>query len=274
MGESVTDSNLDPGIEPGLRSSTGPALASGPDQTTSAVPPRKRRRWLRWMLILPLLFLLATFLQVLILRFVDPPLTAFMIGRQVEAWAEGDTGYRLVYDWRDAEEISPNLPLALVAAEDQNFPAHGGFDFKAIEKARAHNAKGRKVRGASTISQQLAKNLFLWRGSGWTRWARKGLEAWYTVLIETLWPKRRILEVYANVIEYGDGVYGAQAAARTFFRKDAAKLSAAESARLAAVLPNPRKYSAKNPGPYVQRRSRGIERQMRALGSPAYLKDL
>ena len=146
-----------------------------------------------------------------------------MIARQLEAWGEGDRDFRIVYDWRDADEISQNLPLALVAAEDQRFPEHEGFDFEAIEKARKNNAKGRKIRGASTISQQLAKNLFLWRGTGWTRWMRKGLEVWYTVLIETLWPKERILEVYANVIEYGDGVYGAQAAARTYFRKDAAK---------------------------------------------------
>lgn len=158
-----------------------------------------------------------------------------------------------------------------MAAEDQNFPEHDGFDFKAIEKARVNNAKGRKVRGASTISQQLAKNLFLWKGRSWVR---KGLEVWYTVLIETMWPKERILEVYANVIEYGDGVYGAQAAARTFFRKDAAKLTPSESARLAAVLPSPRKYSVVKPGPYVLRRSRAIERQMRSLGGPGYLKDL
>ena len=247
------------------------------ESSALAVPgvskPRHRRRWLRWIFFrLPLLFVVATVLQVAVLRFVDPPLTAFMVGRYVEAWGEGDRGFALAYDWRDADQITKLLPLALVAAEDQNFPAHDGFDFKAIEKARAHNAKGRKVRGASTISQQLAKNLFLWRGSGVTRWLRKGLEVWYTVLIEALWPKERIIEVYANVIEYGDGVYGAQAAARRYFRKDASKLTAAEAARLAAVLPNPRKYSVAKPGPYVQRRSRSIERQMRALGGVAYLQ--
>ena len=124
------------------------------------------------------------------------------------------------------------------------------------------------MRGASTISQQLAKNLFLWRGRSWVR---KGLEVWYTMLIEAMWPKARILEVYANVIEYGDGVYGAQAASRRFFGKDAPRLNAAEAARLAAVLPAPRKYSVAKPGPYVQRRSRSIQRQMRALGGPEYL---
>ncbi|NOT87210.1 MAG: monofunctional biosynthetic peptidoglycan transglycosylase [Lysobacter sp.] len=251
------------------------ADSTHPDQSPAlAVPgvskPRRRRRWLRWIFFwLPLLFVLATVLQVAVLRFVDPPLTAFMVGRYTEAWSAGDRGFSLAYDWRDADQISKLLPLALVAAEDQNFPAHDGFDFKAIEKARANNAKGRKVRGASTISQQLAKNLFLWRGRSWVR---KGLEVWYTVLIEAMWPKERIMEVYANVIEYGDGVYGAQAAARRYFRKDASKLTAAEAARLAAVLPNPRKYSVAKPGPYVQRRSRSIERQMRALGGVAYLQ--
>lgn len=251
MGQNSADSNLH---EP---------------QAPNVSKPR-RRRWLRWVFLwLPLLFVVASVLQVAVLRFVDPPMTAFMVGRYVEAWSDGDSGFAIAYDWRDANQISKQLPLALVAAEDQQFPMHSGFDFKAIEKARAHNAKGRKVRGASTISQQLAKNLFLWRGRSWVR---KGLEVWYTVLIEAFWSKERIIEVYANVIEYGDGVYGAQAAARGFYGKDASKLTAAEAARLAAVLPNPRKYSVAKPGPYVQRRSRSIERQMRALGGPAYLQ--
>lgn len=255
MGHDDADSNLDERQTP-----------AAPDVSK----PRRRRRWLRWAFLwLPLLFVVATVLQVAVLRFVDPPLTAFMVGRYIEAWSEGDRGFALAYDWRNADRISKLLPLALVAAEDQNFPTHSGFDFKAIEKARTNNAKGRKVRGASTISQQLAKNLFLWRGRSWVR---KGLEVWYTVLIEAMWPKQRIMEVYANVIEYGDGVYGAQAAARRFYGKDASRLTAAESARLAAVLPNPRKYSVAKPGPYVLRRSRSIERQMRALGGPAYLQ--
>lgn len=239
------------------------ASAGGP----AAVPP-KRRRWWRRLLWLPVWFVVFTVLQVLILRFVDPPFSTMMVERQMEAFFGGEDDFVLVYDWRDADRISKQLPLALVAAEDQRFPTHRGFDFEAIEKARANNAKGRKVRGGSTISQQLAKNLFLWRGRSWVR---KALEAWYTVLIEALWPKARIMEVYMNVIEYGDGVYGAQAASRTFFGKDASKLGPAEAARLAAVLPNPRKYSAAKPGPYVQRRTRAIQRQMNALGGPAYV---
>ena len=221
--------------------------------------------------------------QVLVLRFVDPPFSAFMAARQLDAVIDRDWGIRVAYDWRDFERISPHLPLALVASEDQNFARHHGFDLKAIERAQAHNQKMveraerrgtpvRRLRGASTISQQVAKNLFLWQGGGATRWLRKGLEAWYTGLIELLWPKRRILEVYANIAEFGDGIYGGQAAARSFFRKDAAKLSASEAARLAAVLPNPKRYSVARPGPYVQRRARAIERQMRAIGGSGALR--
>jgi monofunctional glycosyltransferase len=237
-------------------------------QAVAKVGSRKRR-WLRRLLLLPLAFVLVSVLQVLVLRFVDPPFSAFMAARQVSAWADGDWRTRIAYQWRDLDRMAPSLPLALVAAEDQNFPVHYGFDFKAIEKARRSNARGRKVRGASTISQQVAKNLFLWSGRSWVR---KGVEAWYTVLIEALWPKRRILEVYANIAEFGDGVYGAQAASRRFFGKDANRLTAAESARLAAVLPSPRRYDARRPGPYVQRRSNGIQRQMRQLGGGGYLQ--
>lgn len=236
-------------------------------ETAPAAPP-KRRRWWRRLLWLPVWFVGFTVLQVLVLRFVDPPFSMMMAERQLEAFFGGEDDFAMYYDWRDADQVSKQLPLALVAAEDQHFPTHNGFDFAAIEKARTNNAKGRKVRGGSTISQQLAKNLFLWRGRSWVR---KGLEAWYTVLIEALWPKARIMEVYVNVIEYGDGVYGAQAASRTFFGKDASRLGPAEAARLAAVLPNPRKYNAAKPGPYVQRRTRAIQRQMRALGGPGYL---
>ncbi|GAB3349397.1 monofunctional biosynthetic peptidoglycan transglycosylase [Lysobacter tyrosinilyticus] len=243
----------------------------------------KARRLRAWLWKLPLLFVGITVLQVLLLRFFDPPFTAFMAARQIEAWGEGDFSFRIAYDWRDLDEISRNVPLAMMAAEDQNFATHNGFDFKAIEKARAHNERAEErarkrnkpvkgTRGASTISQQTAKNLFLWKGQGVTRWARKGLEVWYTVLMETLWPKRRIIEVYVNTVELGDGVYGAQAAARTYFRKDAKSLAPAEAARMAAVLPNPRRYSIARPGPYVERRSNAIQRQMRYMGGPGFLQ--
>lgn len=238
---------------------------------STSTPPRGRRRWLRRLLLLPVLLVVLSVLQVLALRFVDPPFSAFMAARQLSAWGGGDWTFGIVYDWRDLDRIAPTLPLALVAAEDQDFANHHGFDFKAIEKARRQNARGHKLRGASTISQQVAKNLFLWSGRSWVR---KGIEVWYTALIEALWPKRRILEMYANIAEFGDGVYGAQAAARSFFGKDASRLSAAESARLAAVLPSPRRYNAARPGVYVQRRSAAIQRQMRYIGGSTYLRSL
>jgi monofunctional biosynthetic peptidoglycan transglycosylase len=231
---------------------------------------RRRSRW-HWVWKLPLLLALLSVVQVLALRFIDPPFSAFMAIRQFDALVAGDTGFRIAYDWRDLDQLAPSLPLALVAAEDQHFTRHRGFDLDAIEKARAHNARGGRTRGASTISQQLAKNLFLWSGRSWVR---KGAEAWYTVLIEALWPKRRIIEVYANIAEFGDGIYGAQAAARSYWGKDAARLGASESARLAAVLPSPKRYSAHRPGPYVQRRARWIERNMRNLDGPAWREAL
>src|SRR5690606_3578893 len=170
------------------------------NKENAAVPRvarRRRSRW-HWLWKLPLLLVLESVVQVLVLRFVDPPLSAFMVARQIEALRAGDSGFRLAYDWRDLDEIAPSLPLAAVAAEDQHFASHRGFDLQAIERALEHNARGGRVRGGSTISQQLAKNLFLWSGRSWVR---KGLEAWYTALIEALWPKRRILEVYVNVAE-------------------------------------------------------------------------
>jgi monofunctional biosynthetic peptidoglycan transglycosylase len=201
------------------------------------------------------------------LRFVNPPTSAFMIWRSLEGI--GQDGFELRHEWRDYDQISAHLPIALVAAEDQKFPLHRGFDLEAIDKAIQSNARGGRIRGGSTISQQTAKNLFLWSGGGYLR---KGLEAWYTVLIEAMWPKRRILEVYANIAEFGDGVYGAEAAAQAFFDKPASELTAAESARLAAVLPHPRKYDAEHPGPYVQRRAAWIQRNARNLGGPGYLE--
>jgi len=240
----------------------------GAETNDHKTPPGRWRRWRNWLLALPLLFAAASVLQVLVLRFVDPPFSTTMALRYVEAWGEGDWRFRLHYQWRDLDQIAPSVPISLVAAEDQRFPLHGGFDLEAIEKARDHNARGGRLRGASTISQQVSKNLFLWQGRSWVR---KGLEAWYTVLIELFWSKQRIIEVYANIAEFGDGVYGVQAASRQFWNKDAARLSPAEAARLAAVLPAPRRYDARDPGPWVQRRAAWIQRQARQLGGPGYL---
>ncbi|MDX9710760.1 MAG: monofunctional biosynthetic peptidoglycan transglycosylase [Trichloromonas sp.] len=209
-------------------------------------------------------------LAVLLLRFVPPVTSAFMAAR----YAEGVFGARaytaIDYRWVNGKKISPQMPLAAVAAEDQKFPEHFGFDFEALADAFERLEEGGRLRGGSTISQQVAKNLFLWKGQSFFR---KGIEACFTVLIETLWPKRRILEVYLNIAEFGDGVYGVEAAARRYFGKPAAKLSQREAARLAAVLPNPKRFKAAVPSAYVERRTARIERQMRNLGSD-YLREV
>jgi monofunctional biosynthetic peptidoglycan transglycosylase len=208
---------------------------------------------------------------VLLLRWVPPPTSAFMLAARADAMLDGDFRYRNQYEWVPLEAISPHAAMAAIAAEDQLFPFHTGFDFESIRKAVKHNAKGRRVRGASTITQQTAKNLFLWSGRSWLR---KGLEVYFTVLIEALWPKDRILEVYLNVAQFGRGVYGVQAASREFFDKDATKLTRRQSALLAAVLPNPIRLRVAAPSPYVLRRTERIMGQMRALGGSAYLRQL
>jgi monofunctional biosynthetic peptidoglycan transglycosylase len=212
-----------------------------------------------------------TVLAVVAMRWLDPPTTAFMLQDRVAALVSREQGYEFRHEWRDYDRISRNMPLAVVAAEDQQFPLHHGFDFKQIDKALKDRERGRRVRGASTISQQVAKNLFLWPGQSWFR---KGLEAGITVLIELAWPKQRILEVYLNVAEFGRGTWGVQAASQRYFHKDASRLNRAEAALLAAVLPAPRRYRVDQPGPYVRKRQAWIQRQMASLGGPAYLANL
>ena len=185
---------------------------------------------------------------VLVFRFVPPPVTPLMVIRAVE-------GKGLDHRWRGIDDVSPALPRALIAAEDARFCEHHGFDFNALQKAYANNEAGKKIRGGSTISQQTAKNVFLWPGRDWVR---KGLEVGYTGLIEIGWGKRRIMEVYLNSIEFGPGIYGAEAAAQRYFKTSAADLTPAQSARLAAILPSPLKWKAVKPGRYVQKRSRKI----------------
>jgi monofunctional biosynthetic peptidoglycan transglycosylase len=220
-----------------------------------------RWSWRRWLASALAACALAMLGPVACLRVVDPPTSAFMLRDGIPRLFSGK-GW-VDYDWVDWEEIAPPMRLAVVAAEDQNFPSHDGFDFEAIQKALAHNQESDRTRGASTISQQVAKNLFLWPGRSWLR---KGLEVGFTVALEALWPKRRILEVYLNVAELGDGVYGVEAAARRHFGRSAARLSPRQAAQLAAVLPSPRKMNAARPGPHAARRAQWIERQMRQLG--------
>ncbi len=221
------------------------------------------RRFLRVAAWLALVGLTATVVPVVALRWVDPPTSAFMLERRVEGLANPARRVPVDYQWKDWEAVSPNARLAMVAAEDQKFLEHEGFDFESIEKAVESNKRRGRTRGASTISQQVAKNLFLWPGKNYFR---KVLEAGYTILIEAFWPKRRILEVYLNIAEFGDGTYGVEAASRRFFHKSSSRLTRYEGALLAAVLPNPKRMQADRPTRYVERRAWWIERQMMRLG--------
>ena len=220
---------------------------------TDAPPrPKKKRR--------PILIALAVLAAlpvggVLIHAVAPPPLTILMAREFI-------AGHGLDYRWRSLDKISPNLVAAAIAAEDARFCSHGGFDMEAIEKALQNNERGRKIRGGSTISQQTAKNVFLWPGRDWIR---KGLEAGYTLMIETVWSKRRIMEVYLNVAEMGPGVFGAEAAAQHWFDKSAADLTPREAARIAAILPSPRRYNAGTPGPYVRRRASSVQANARVV---------
>ena len=221
-----------------------------------------------WLIVMCIVLSVAA---VASLRWINPPLTAFMAEAQAVAWTSRDANYLTRHRWVDLDRISPNLPLAVVASEDQKFPEHWGFDVEAIEKAYALNQHSHKVRGASTISQQVAKNLFLWSGRSFFR---KGLEAYFTVLIEALWPKRRILEVYLNIAEFGPGTYGAEAAAQRYFLKPASRLTRSDAAVLAAVLPNPQRLSAAAPSRYVLERRDWILGQMQGLGGAEMLGEI
>ncbi|MUP45066.1 monofunctional biosynthetic peptidoglycan transglycosylase [Gramella sp. BOM4] len=203
------------------------------------------------------LFLFSIFM-VLVYKWLPVPATPLMVIKYFEHPEE-----EIDHEWVPIEDISRHLQLAVIASEDQNFVKHNGFDFEAIKKAMEDNRSGRKIRGASTISQQTAKNVFLWPGR---TWFRKGLEAYFTFLIEMLWSKERILEVYLNSIEMGKGVYGAEAAAYHWFKKDAKDLSAYEAAAIAAVLPNPREYRANPASSFIQRRKNWIVGQMYNYG--------
>jgi monofunctional biosynthetic peptidoglycan transglycosylase len=210
-------------------------------------------------------------LAMLLLRWVDPPTTAFILHSRAVATHGGRSDYTPHYAWVDWAQISPSAPLAVIAAEDQRFPEHHGFDLDAIGDALRERAEGGRVRGASTISQQVAKNVFLWPGRSLTR---KVLEAYLTVLLEALLPKRRILELYLNIAQFGEGVYGVGAASRRYFAKPPSALRAEEAALLAAVLPAPARMHVDRPSPYVLERRRWILGQMKQLGGAGYLDGL
>jgi monofunctional glycosyltransferase len=209
-------------------------------------------------------FFLSTFIVSLTYRFVIPPPTPLMLMRVIEQLAKGEE-LKLKKEWIPYDEISPNLVRAVITSEDNNFLEHNGIDFEAIEKARKLNERGKKLRGASTISQQTAKNVFLWPGRNYIR---KGMEVYFTYLIELAWSKQRIMEVYLNEIEMGDGIYGAEMASQTYFHKPAIDLTRSEAALIAAVLPNPRKWSPVHPTPYIIRKKNWIVVHMNKFSNP------
>lgn len=224
----------------------------------------------KWILKFAVIFFVSTVLLVFAMRWINPVTSSIMIQRQISGLFKGE--FELIkYHWVNYNNVSKFMPIAIVAAEDQNFPKHFGFDFKQIEKALKENQRGRRVRGASTITQQVAKNLFLWEGKSFVR---KGIEAYFTLLIELLWNKQRILEVHMNIAEMGDKIFGVGTASVTYFKKPASKLTISQAALLAAILPNPLKYSAVKPSGYVRGRQNWIVRQINSLGGPDYLKEL
>lgn len=224
------------------------------------------RRFIRhaaWLLAGTVMLLVAV---LLVLRFLNPPTTAFMLAHSLS-----ETDGKVHHQWIDYSRISPWMPLAVVASEDQRFPEHWGVDFAAIRKALDEYQAGEGLRGASTITQQTAKNLFLWNGRSFIR---KALEAGLALGLEAFWPKQRILEVYLNIAEFGPGIYGVEAASRAYFGVSARDLSRSQAARLAAVLPNPKVLSAGNPSPYVWERAAWVQRQMQQLNGPGYIRGL
>ena len=235
-------------------------------RSTRRPAPRRKpaggaiRRLSGWILRLVLAFVGASLLLVLAFRFVAPPITLTMLGDLVG-------GRHLSKRWMPLSAMDPDMARAAIAAEDGNFCRHHGFDFTAIQKALAGNEAGRRYRGGSTISQQTAKNVFLWQGRSWLR---KGLEAWFTSLIELVWGKRRIMEVYLNVAETGQGTYGANAGALRYFRHDASRLSPTEAARIAAILPLPAKREAVAPHGFVRRYGDNIARRMPRMRAAGY----
>ena len=213
----------------------------------------------KFLLKITLWFIALSITWVVVYKYVSVPLTSLMVIRSVN----GDDLYKTNHQWKPLSEISKNLQLAVICSEDQNYLNHNGFDVKALKKAYFENQEGKRIRGGSTISQQTAKNVFLWQGR---TWLRKGLEVWFTFLIETLWSKERILEVYLNSIEMGNGIFGAEAAANYWYNTSAKKLSKDQAAGIAAILPNPLKYSVNPSSRFIKSRKYWIKRQMQNFG--------
>jgi monofunctional biosynthetic peptidoglycan transglycosylase len=211
-------------------------------------------------------FLVLSVFSVIVFKFVPIPFTPLMASRTIDNMIDGKD-LEFSHDWESIDNISPNLQKAVIASEDGNFMTHHGFDFEAMQKALKNNRRGKRIKGGSTISQQTAKNVFLWQGRSYLR---KGLEAYFTVLIEVFWGKERIMEVYLNSIEMGTNVYGAEAAAHHWYKESALDLSTQQAAGIAAILPNPRKYKAANSSSYIERRRGRIVKRMRYVGKLDY----
>lgn len=225
---------------------------------------------LRWAALAGAAFIVLSIVSVLLLRHVPIHGSMVMLERKAQAWLSGER-LPIQQQWRSWDALADHAKLAVIAAEDQRFPHHRGFDLDEMRRAWEASRNGGRLRGASTISQQTAKNLFLWTGRSWLR---KGLEAWFTLLLEVLWPKQRILEVYLNIVEWDHGIFGLEAAGQHYFGVAAGQLSEVQASRLAAILPNPRAWDATRPGPHVERRSQWIRQQMRNLGGTRYLERL
>jgi monofunctional biosynthetic peptidoglycan transglycosylase len=229
---------------------------------------KRLRRILLFLLIIALGFGTLSVAITILFRFVAPPVSALMIERRFDSLREGRQ-YTAHYQWIDFDRIAPTMAAAVIAAEDQNFSSHHGFDWDAIQRAIDYDENGTRVRGASTLTQQTAKNMFLWPKRNWLR---KGFEAYFTVLLESCWGKRRILETYLNIVEFGDGIYGVEAASQRFFHKSSSRLTPEDAALLAAVLPNPHRLRANAPSNYVRERQQWILRQMRQLGGVSFVQ--
>ncbi len=235
-----------------------------------------RKSWFRKIvragLIIAFLFFSSSLFYVIYLKWMPPVTTLLMVKRAMVPSTDYGTVQKSVYcKWRSYDDISSQVKVAVIAEEDQSFSTHHGFDIDAIEQAFKHNEKGKRIRGGSTISQQVAKNVFLWNGRSWIR---KGLEAYFTVLIETIWGKERILQMYLNVAEMGNGIFGVEAASEKYFKKDASMISKNEAAMLASILPNPILYNAMHPSAYIVRKQGRVERAMDKIGGARYLDDL
>ncbi len=241
-------------------------IRSIPNNTKTEAKTNKPANWkaraTKWFWKALLYFFIGTIAWVVILKFVPVWFTPYMVSKKTEALIDGKPS-KIYSDWSSMDELSKEAALAVISSEDQKFPEHWGFDFKAMNNALRYNMRGKKIRGASTISQQVAKNVFLWQDRSYIR---KGLEVYFTFLIELIWGKKRILEVYLNVAETGPMTFGVEAAAQRFYGHSASSLSRTEAARIAAVLPSPVRFSVKNPSNYVQQRTNKIARQMRMLG--------